>query len=81
MVASHSLIINATPVGKYPDVDQCPPFPYRFLTPQHLCYDLIYTPEETLFMKNAARQGAATKNGIEMLLLQAFDSYAIWNDE
>lgn len=81
MVAAHNLIINATPVGKYPDVDQCPPFPYRFLTPQHLCYDLIYNPEETLFMKNAARQGAATKNGIEMLLLQAFDSYAIWNED
>ena len=81
MVAAHSLIVNATPVGKYPDVDECPPFPYRFLTPQHLCYDLIYNPEETLFMKNAAKQGAATKNGIEMLLLQAFDSYAIWNGE
>ena len=78
MVASHNLIINATPVGKYPDVHECPPFPYRFLTSQHLCYDLIYNPEETLFMKNAARQGAATKNGIEMLLLQAFDAYEIW---
>lgn len=78
MVAAHNLIINATPVGKYPDVHECPPFPYRFLTSQHLCYDLIYNPEETLFMKNAARQGATTKNGIEMLLLQAFDAYEIW---
>lgn len=78
MVASHKLIVNATPLGKYPDDDQCPDFPYRFLTKDHLCYDLIYNPEETLFMKNSARYGAKTKNGIEMLLLQAFDSYAIW---
>ena len=79
MVAGCQLIVNATPVGKFPDVDQCPPFPYRFLTAQHLCYDLIYNPEETLFMKHAARQGAMTKNGLEMLLLQAFTSYEIWN--
>lgn len=79
MVASHKLIINATPLGKYPDDDQCPDFPYRFLTDEHLCYDLIYNPEETLFMKNAAQYGALTKNGLEMLLLQAFDSYEIWN--
>ena len=80
MVANHKLIVNATPVGKYPDVDQCPPFPCRFLTPQHVCYDLIYNPEETLFLKQAASQGAMTKNGLEMLLLQAFDSYQIWTE-
>jgi shikimate dehydrogenase len=78
MVAKYSIIINATPLGKYPDDDQCPDFPYRFLTKDHFCYDLIYNPEETLFMKNSARYGAKTKNGIEMLLLQAFDSYEIW---
>ena len=78
MVAACNLIINATPLGKYPDTHQCPDFPYRFLTPQHLCYDLIYNPEETLFMRNSARYGARTKNGLEMLLLQAFDSYDIW---
>ena len=81
MVASYKLIINATPVGKYPDNDKCPDFPYRFLTREHMCYDLIYNPEETLFMKNAARYGAETKNGLEMLLLQAFDSYEIWTRE
>ncbi|MBQ6168158.1 MAG: shikimate dehydrogenase [Muribaculaceae bacterium] len=79
MVANYLLIINATPVGKYPDDNKCPDFPYRFLTKEHLCYDLIYNPEETLFMKNAAKYGAATKNGLEMLLLQAFSSYEIWN--
>ena len=78
MVAEHLLIVNATPLGKYPDVELCPDFPFRFLTPQHLCYDLIYNPEETLFIKNSAQYGASTKNGIEMLLLQAFDSYDIW---
>lgn len=78
MVSRHKLIVNATPLGKYPDDDKCPDFPYRFLTREHLCYDLIYNPEETLFMRNAARYGATTKNGIEMLLLQAFDSYEIW---
>ena len=78
MVANNKIIVNATPLGKYPDDDQCPDFPYRFLTSAHICYDLIYNPEETLFMKKAASYGAETKNGIEMLLLQAFDSYRIW---
>jgi shikimate dehydrogenase len=78
MVASHKIIVNATPLGKYPDDDQCPDFPYRFLTKEHICYDLIYNPEETLFMKKSAHHGAETKNCIEMLLLQAFDSYDIW---
>ena len=81
MVAQHHIIVNATPLGKYPDDDQCPDFPFRFLTSAHLCYDLVYNPEETLFMKRAARHGAQTKNGIEMLLLQAFDSYRIWTHE
>lgn len=78
MVAAHPLIVNATPLGKYPDVDLCPDFPYRFLTPHHLCYDLIYNPEQTLFMRQSAQHGAATRNGLEMLLLQAFLSFDIW---
>ena len=78
MVAEYRLIVNATPVGKYPNVDQCPDFPYRFLTPNHLAYDLIYNPDLTLFMKRAQEAGAAVKNGLEMLLLQAFVSYEIW---
>lgn len=78
MVANYKIIVNATPVGKYPNDDVCPDFPYRFLSKGHICYDLIYNPEETLFMKHSAAYGADTKNGIEMLLLQAFDSYDIW---
>ncbi len=77
-VACHTLVVNATPLGKWPHVEQCPLFPYRFLTPQHLCYDLVYNPEEPLFMRHAAQAGARTKNGLEMLLLQAFASYRLW---
>lgn len=80
MTASFNIIVNATPLGKYPEINQCPDFPYRFLGKQHLCYDLIYNPDETLFMKNAKAQGASVKNGLEMLLLQAFVSYSIWTE-
>ncbi|MBR1804711.1 MAG: shikimate dehydrogenase [Muribaculaceae bacterium] len=80
MVTHHKIVVNATPLGKYPDIDQCPSFPYRFLTKDHLCYDLIYNPDETLFMRNAKTVGAQVKNGLEMLLLQAFISYSIWTE-
>ena len=79
MVHDHKIVVNTTPLGTYPLSDMCPDFPYRFLTPSHLCYDLVYNPGETRFMKNAAARGAMVKNGLEMLLLQAFDSYEIWN--
>lgn len=79
MVSQHKIIVNATPVGTYPNVTECPDFPYKFLTPQHLCYDLIYNPDVTQFMKNSTEHGAVTKNGLEMLLLQAFLSYEFWN--
>jgi len=75
----YKVIINCTPVGMYPLVDNCPNIPYELLTPQHLLYDLLYNPDETLFMKKGAEQGAVVKNGLEMLLLQAFASWEIWN--
>jgi len=78
MVAQSKIIVNTTPLGMYPNVDQCPDFPYRFLTHEHLCYDLIYNPDETMFMKKSKEAGAEVKNGLEMLLLQAFISYEIW---
>lgn len=81
MVAHSKIIVNTTPLGMYPHVDECPDFPYRFLTQEHLCYDLIYNPDETLFMKKSKEMGAQVKNGLEMLLLQAFISYEIWNKE
>lgn len=79
MVHDHLLVVNATPVGMFPHVDQTPDFPFRFLTPDHLAYDLIYNPNETKFMRLAREHGAKVKNGLEMLLLQAFQSYEIWN--
>lgn len=78
MVSQSKIIVNATPVGMYPNVNDCPDFPYRFLSHEHLCYDLIYNPDETMFMKKSKEAGAEVKNGLEMLLLQAFISYEIW---
>ena len=75
----YKVIVNATPLGMYPHVDECPNIPYHLLTPSHLCYDLLYNPDVTLFMKRAEEQGATIKNGLEMLLLQAFAAWNIWN--
>jgi shikimate dehydrogenase len=74
-----SLIIQTTPLGMFPDIDAFPAIPYACLTEQHLCYDLIYNPEESVFLKKASFQGASTKNGLEMLYLQAERSWQIWN--
>lgn len=78
VMREHKIIVNTTPLGMYPHVDEAPDIPYHFLTPKHLCYDLLYNPDVTLFMKKAAEQGAEVKNGLEMLLLQAFASWEIW---
>ena len=80
IMESHRVIVNCTPLGMYPHVDECPDIPYHLLTPGHLCYDLLYNPDVTLFMKKASEHGAETKNGLEMLLLQAFASWNIWNE-
>lgn len=79
IMATHKVIVNTTPLGMYPHTDEAPDIPYHLLTPEHLCYDLIYNPDITLFMKKSAEMGAETKNGLEMLLLQAFASWQIWN--
>ncbi|MCH5345702.1 MAG: shikimate dehydrogenase [Muribaculaceae bacterium] len=79
VMKEHRVIVNATPVGMYPNVDECPPIPYNLITPAHLCYDVIYNPDPTLFLKKAAEQGARVKNGTEMLLLQAYAAWEIWN--
>ena len=63
----------------YPKVDFCPNIPYEYLTPNHLLYDLLYNPNVTLFMKKGEERGAITKNGLEMLLLQAFAAWEIWH--
>ena len=75
------LIVNTTPVGMFPDTGFYPDIPYQFLTPKHICYDLIYNPEETEFLRRAKEMGATIKNGLEMLRLQAERSWEIWNFE
>jgi shikimate dehydrogenase len=80
VLQEHMLIINTTPLGTYPEENECPQIPYGYLTDKHLCYDLIYNPAETLFLKKSKRYGAQIKNGYEMLVLQAEESWRIWND-
>ena len=79
VVREYKVIVNCTPCGMYPNYEECPELPYEALDSHNLLYDLIYNPDETLFMKNGREQGALTKNGIEMLLLQAFASWDFWN--
>ena len=79
IIKDYKLIINATPVGMFPNVSECPPLPYEAMDSHNLLYDLIYNPDETLFMQKGAAQGATVKNGLEMLLLQAFASWEFWN--
>lgn len=75
---TNKIIVNTTPLGMYPHVDECPDIPYDLLTPYHLCYDLLYNPDVTMFMKRSSDAGAVVKNGLEMLLLQAFAAWQIW---
>jgi shikimate dehydrogenase len=79
IISTHQIIVNASPVGTYPNSDVCPDIPYQLLSPNHLLYDLVYNPEETLFLKKGKEQGAITKNGREMLEIQAEAAWDIWN--
>jgi shikimate dehydrogenase len=79
MMRAFKLIVNTTPLGTFPGVNECPPLPYEFFTPEHLAYDLVYNPAETLFLKQAKAQGAITVNGLSMLQLQAEKSWEIWS--
>jgi len=79
VVKEYNVIVNCTPVGMYPNVEQCPKLPYEAMDQHTLLYDLIYNPDETLFMHNGSEHGATVKNGLEMLLLQAFASWEFWN--
>lgn len=72
------LIVNCTPLGMYPHVEDCPPIPYEQITPTHLLYDLVYNPAETRFLQMGAERGARTKNGAEMLERQALAAWAFW---
>jgi shikimate dehydrogenase len=79
VVQEYNVIVNCTPLGMFPKIDTCPTLPYDALDEHNILYDLIYNPDETLFMKRGAARGAAVKNGLEMLLLQAFASWEFWN--
>lgn len=79
LLDSHHVLINTTPLGMSPDLESCPEIPYEAITEKHLAYDLVYNPEMTKFLSLAAQQGAAVKNGLEMLHLQAERSWQIWN--
>ncbi|RSK37115.1 shikimate dehydrogenase family protein [Hymenobacter metallilatus] len=79
LLQEHQLIINTTPLGTFPEVHECPPIPYEALSGQHYLYDLIYNPRETEFMRRGQAAGASTKNGFEMLCLQAEAAWKIWN--
>ena len=80
IMQSHTLIINCTPLGMVGHgVDLCPEIPYEQLSENHLLYDIVYNPENTLFLQKGTAQGAATKSGYEMWYLQALASWEIWN--
>lgn len=80
LMEHYQVIVNCSPVGMFPHVDACPDIPYQLLTGRHLLYDLVYNPQETLFLKRGAEHGAAVKNGLEMLHLQAMASWRFWNE-
>ncbi len=79
IIANSPLIVNATPVGMWPHVENCPDIPYHLLTSSHYLFDLIYNPQETEFMKRGSQQGAHVHNGLQMLYLQADYSWQLWN--
>lgn len=80
VLLEYMIIVNCSPIGTYPNVNDAPNIPYEFITDKHLLFDLIYNPEETAFLKKGKEKGAAVKNGYEMLELQAEEAWRIWND-
>lgn len=79
VISEYTVIVNASPIGMYPNVDEAPNIPYHLLNKNHLLYDLVYNPTETKFLRLGKEQGATIKNGIEMLELQARAAWKIWN--
>ena len=79
IINQHRLIINTSPIGMYPNIDEAPSIPYAFLSDKHYLYDLVYNPGETLFLAKGKEKGATIKNGLDMLHIQAEESWAIWN--
>jgi shikimate dehydrogenase len=79
IILEHTLIINTTPLGMYPDTNTFPPIPYQFITTRHLLFDMVYNPAMTVFLQKGEAQGAIIKNGYEMLVLQAEENWRIWS--
>ncbi len=79
LLQTYTVLINCSPVGTYPSVDEAPLLPYDALNSRHYLYDLVYNPEVTRFLKEGAQRGAVTRNGYDMLRLQAEESWKIWN--
>jgi shikimate dehydrogenase len=80
VLKEYLLIINCTPLGTFPNIATYPNIPYASITPNHICFDLVYNPSETAFMKRSKQQGATVINGLNMLHLQAEKSWEIWNN-
>ena len=81
VIEEYNVIVNCTPIGMYPKTEECPALPYEAMNQHTILYDLIYNPDETMFMKRGAQYDAQTKNGLEMLLLQAFASWEFWHEK
>ena len=80
IIQEYPVIVNCSPVGMFPHVDECPDLPYEAMNERNLLFDLVYNPLETLFMRRGAEHGATVKNGLEMLHLQALASWRFWNE-
>ncbi len=80
IIEEHQVIINTTPLGMFPNTSDFPPIPYEFISSGHYLFDLIYNPEKTQFLQKGEQQGALIQNGMEMLILQAEESWRIWKE-
>ena len=79
IIKNHKLIVNCTPLGTFPEIHKCPEIDYRFLSPFNILYDLVYNPEQSSFLSKGLKAGCKIKNGLEMLKIQAIESWKIWN--
>jgi shikimate dehydrogenase len=79
-IQEFQIVINTTPLGTFPNVNECPDLPYQFITDKHYFFDLIYNPAKTLFLSRAEKRGAFIENGDKMLMIQAEESWRIWNE-
>ena len=80
LLSTHTLIVNTSPLGMFPNIEQCPDIPYRFLNASHYLFDLVYNPAKTTFLELGEKMGAVIENGSDMLVDQAEASWEIWNE-